>query len=413
MKQSVKSGQGKAMCIRGDKHRAVVCLISCVEQVQNIRTIRTLSTIAEYGYSATAIMPGTLPFYEEPCLISHYPLPAPQTSFWYDAGFFNTLRAIIYRLKNSFLLARRLARIRPDIVICREPDSWLIAVLAKLWFGCKVVADLREVYEDRSLAFPKFTQGLVRKLLRNLMKYLSRFTDEIIHVSPERRQAYSYLHKPGVVIGQYPELRLFPRRDRSQNVSGNLDPSLVTAIHVGALRPTYASEQLLDAMVLAAGTFPKIRFVVLGGIAGKLSNADLVEFLKNKGVLQLVQQIPFSEVLGWLYASDIGISLVLPVDKNCYLAAPQKLYEYFAAGLPVVAADVPTLRRVVTKYECGLLVDPFSPRDIASALIQLAQDDDLRQRMGQNARRAAEAEFNWEGEQIKLYSILEYLENLQ
>jgi glycosyltransferase involved in cell wall biosynthesis len=387
------------------KSHIKVCLVSCVDDVRSVRVVRLLNTISEDNFNVIAIMPGVLDN-STAFKITHYLLPSPKKSFWYNAGFLNLLQALLYRLRNSFILTLRLAKIKPNIIICKEPDSWLVSVLMKFLFGCKVIADLHEVYEDRSLAFPKFMQGLMRKFLRNLMKYLSRFTDEIIHVSQERQQVYSYLHKPGVVIGQYPELRLFPRR----NVSVNLDPGLVTAVHAGALRPTYASEQLLDAMAFTAGVFPKIRFVVLGGIAGKLSNTDLVESLKNKGVLQLIQQIPFSEVLGWLYASDIGISLVLPVDTNCYLAAPQKLYEYFAAGLPVVAADVPTLRRIVTKYECGLLVDPFSPRDIANALIQLAQDNDLRQRMGQNARRAAESEFNWEREKIKLYSILERLQ---
>ena len=344
---------GKMKRMKSHKHQTVVCLVSCVEQVQNIRTIRALRTIAKYGYDVVAIMPGTLPHHEELRLITHHPIPAPQISFWYNAGFSNTLRAIGYRLRNSLLLAWKLVKIRPNIVICREPDSWLVAVLAKFWFGCKIVADLREIYEERALAFPSFMQNFVRKLIRNLMRYLSRFTDEIIHVSPERQQVYSYLHKPGVVIGQYPELHFFPRRNAfQQTVSLTFNHRSVTAIHAGALRPTYGSDQLLEAMALTVESFPKIRLVVLGGISGKLSNAHLVEYLKKKTVLQLIQQVPFLELLRWLYAADIGISLVLPVDMNCLLAAPQKLYEYFAAGLPVVAADVPTLRRIVAKYEC-------------------------------------------------------------
>jgi len=208
------------------------------------------------------------------------------------------------------------------------------------------------------------------------------------------------------VIGSYPELHLFPLRNDWQNNEVD-DP--VTAIHVGALRPTYASEQLLEAMAIVSASFPQMSFVVLGGSAGTLRNISLVESLKDKGVLEFVKQVPFSEVVCRLYLSDIGINLVLPVDTAHRLAAPQKLYEYFAASLPVVVADVSTLHRVVKQYECGIVVDASSPRKIAKALIRFARDPDLRHTMGQNARRAAETEYNWESQSSKLCSLVESL----
>jgi glycosyltransferase involved in cell wall biosynthesis len=380
-----------------------VCLISCVEQVQNIRTNRTLRTIASMGYTVMAIMPGVLPDGQN-YAITHFPLPAPPANFWYNGGLRNALRAMYYRLRNSWLLVLRLGMIRPHIIICREPDAWLVALFAKLRFKCKVVADLHEIYDDRALAFPKILQGFIRGVLRALMRWLSRFTDEIIHVSIERQQVYSYLRKPGVVIRQYPEIHLFPPPvfDRKPT----LGSSTITVIHAGPLRFTYASEQLLEAMVLVAEELPSVKFVVLGGIAGKIGNIEIAKSLSSRRVLDIQGSVPFAEVIRWLYASDIGINLVLPVDTTHRLAAPQKLYEYLAAGLPVVAADVPSIRSVVTKYECGLLVDPFSPREIANGILRLARDKYLRYRMGQNGRLAAEREFNWEKEQIKWFQVL-------
>lgn len=133
--------------------------------------------------------------------------------------------------------------------------------------------------------------------------------------------------------------------------------------------------------------------------------------LLAKGVLEFVERVPFSEVMCKLRTSDVGINLVLPIDTAHRLAAPQKLYEYFAANLPVVAADVPTIRRVVKKYKCGLLVDSSSPDEIANALIQLAQDINMREIMGQSARKAAENEYNWEGQVSKLCQLVESLTN--
>jgi glycosyltransferase involved in cell wall biosynthesis len=235
-------------------------------------------------------------------------------------------------------------------------------------------------------------------------------TDEIIHVSKERQQVYSYLHKPGVVIGSYPELSLFPlqciNRDR---VSTGETPKQMIAIHSGALRSTYASDQLLEALILAAQSFPSLKFIVLGGIAGALKKGDLLETLKTSGILEFYEKVPFSEVVQKLQKSDIGINLVLPIDTAHLLAQPQKLYEYLAAGLPVVAADVPTIHRVLTEYNCGLLVDPHSPNEIAAAIVRLAEDANLREQMGLNARQAAEREFNWESQASRLCLVVESL----
>jgi len=370
-----------------------------------------LKTIAESWDNVVAITPGSLADSEGNHVIKHYSLPTPRANFWYHAEFSNTLRAVGKRLKNIFLLIQKLFQIKPDILVCCEPDSWAVSIMAKCFLGCKVVVDLREVYEDRVLSFPKIIQKPLRRMLKVLMTALSRFTNEVIHVSPERQQVYSYLNKPGVVIGPYPELHLFQPRDISQNeVYANNDQKSVIAIHAGALRVTYASDQLLKAMMLAAELFPEIRLVVLGGIAGALSNVHLVESLKKKGILELVKHVPYFEVVRTIQVSDIGINLVLPVDTTHVLAAPQKLFEYMAAGIPVVAADVHTIRSIIKKYECGLLVDPTSPHEIASALVKFAQDANMRKKMGQNARRAAEAEFNWEIEKKKLYGVFKFLQ---
>ncbi len=387
-------------------HSSTVCMISCIGRVTYTRNRVILNTLADFGYEIVAIAPADVESSEDVSSITLYPLPLPDANFWYDAGFANTIRAIWQRLNNVFVLFRKVGEVKPDILFCSEPDAWLVAVLSKKRYGCKVLVDLQEVYDDRALAFPRPLQGIVRAALRQLMRILSQYTDEIIHVSLERQQAYKYLSKPGVIIGSYPELKSFPL---PETVKAGAQSDIITAIHVGALRPTYASEQLLEAMQIVADTAPEIRFVVLGGISGTLKNAEIVESLTVRGVLEFIQQVPFTEVVDRLRSSDIGINLVLPVDTAHRLAAPQKLYEYFAAVLPVVVADVPTLRRVVTEQKCGVIVDGASPQSIADGIVSLASNQKMRTQMGSNARQAAENIYNWEMQVYKLRQVMEKL----
>ena len=69
---------------------------------------------------------------------------------------------------------------------------------------------------------------------------------------------------------------------------------------------------------------------------------------------------------------------------------PSKLYGILAAGRPYVAAveadcEVTTLTR---QYDCGLIAEPGSARDLADKVMALYRDRDLAGRLGQNARRA-------------------------
>lgn len=378
-----------------------VCLISCIEQVQNIRTFRLLKTISNMGYKTIAIMPGYLP--NDNIKVLHYRIPTPKANFWYHKGFLNTLLALYYRLKNVLLLILKLIKIKPDIIICREPDSWAVAILTKFIFNCKVICEITEIYEDRSLAFPKFLRPVIYNFIRASMRYLSHLTDEIIHVSYERQNYYNYLKKPGIVIGHYPEISLFPPIQRRTTNS-------IRLIHAGSLRYTYASNQLIESLLILTESNLDFKLTVLGGIADKQKElSEKIKFLINKGRLEIKEVVPYHLVIQWLYNSDIGISLVLPVDQTHYLAFPQKLFEYFAAGLPVIAADVPSIRCIICKYKCGLLVDPTSPAKIAEAIMYLAENNLLRSEMSKNARLAAELEFNWEGKQAVLGQVIQNL----
>ena len=386
-----------------------VAFISCVGTVDYTRSQLLMETILAMGIAVIAIMPGSASRTTLADLILHVPLPTPTRHFWYNRGWRNTVFALGQRFRISWLLLGKLVQIRPSVCVCSEPDAWFLAVLGKLFFGCKVVADLREVYEDRALAFPRFFRPGIRLMLRALMYGLSVLTDTIIHVSEERQAIYAYLDKSGVIIGNYPKLAAFAAAEGNQSVIDRSSEHII-AIHVGALRPSYASGQLLEAMDMATAACPDIRFVVLGGVQGSVGHANLLESLCSRGFLQFHEQVPYEEVLRWLAVSQIGISLVLPVDVAHQLAAPQKLYEYLAAGLPVVGADVSTIRRVLVGYECGIVVEPTSPSAIATAIIQIAMNTDLRLKMSQNARNAAESTFNWEIQTAKLEEIFRTLE---
>ena len=83
-------------------------------------------------------------------------------------------------------------------------------------------------------------------------------------------------------------------------------------------------------------------------------------------------------------------------------AYPTKMFEYMAAGLPVVAADFPLYREILDDGRCGILVPPADPAALARAIEWIFAQPGDAQAMGQRGRRRVEALYTWAAEREKL-----------
>jgi glycosyltransferase involved in cell wall biosynthesis len=375
-------------------------MVSCLFDLDDSQSLLYAKTIAAWGFDLVTICPGNIPSGLAQYSIEHHQVPSPSHHFDISSSFLNLLGGIFQRIRNSMIVLFFLLKTKPDICICIQPDSWLISIICKFFLHNRVVVDLREIYEDRAPAFPERIQPFIRRSFRMAFKILSRYTDEIIHVSGARQAHYSYLSKSGVVISPFPIMENYP------DYKTDYESHEVIAVHAGSLRWGYASDQFLAAIPIILRQASNIKIIVIGGITSELKNKEILDEQVKQGNLAIISRIPHEEVIKILLRSDIGINLVLPLDQTHILAMPRKLFEYMAAGIPVVAADVPTLRNIVESSECGLLVDPTSPQSIAEGIIKLASEQELRKKMGYNGRKKCENLYNWEIESQKLRNLL-------
>jgi glycosyltransferase involved in cell wall biosynthesis len=99
-----------------------------------------------------------------------------------------------------------------------------------------------------------------------------------------------------------------------------------------------------------------------------------------------------------LAAADVGVA---PFDPSRHAAlslgfywSPLKMFEYMAAGLPVVAPAIDRIPSLVQHGAEGILYDPGEPDSLARSLTQL-RDVDLRSRLGAAARMRAVRDYSW------------------
>ena len=112
------------------------------------------------------------------------------------------------------------------------------------------------------------------------------------------------------------------------------------------------------------------------------------------GNVRFLPPQPKTRLAGLLAGADIGLQCLAPVPAFAELTAPNKLMDYIAAGLPVVANLGGAAARLLAGEEpgspCGIATPPGDAAALAAALSALADDPARRQAMGAAARQQAE-----------------------
>jgi glycosyltransferase involved in cell wall biosynthesis len=114
--------------------------------------------------------------------------------------------------------------------------------------------------------------------------------------------------------------------------------------------------------------------------------------------------VPPADVANHLSRADI---LVLPNSANAVSSrytSPLKLFEYLAAGRPIVASDLPALREVLRDGINALLVPADDPAALAASLLRLIQDRPLAARLARTAFDDA-ALYSWDARAARLESL--------
>ncbi|MDO5083445.1 MAG: glycosyltransferase family 4 protein [Arachnia propionica] len=167
-------------------------------------------------------------------------------------------------------------------------------------------------------------------------------------------------------------------------------PGEVVVTFVGTLKPWHGVSDLIQAASLAKQPW-RVRIIGDGP-----ERDNLIAQAEALGVkVDFRGAVAPSEMPEHLAGSAIGVAPYPDLGGgNTQYFSPLKVYEYLAAGLPVVASAVGQVPEIIA--DCGVLVPPSDPAALASAIDDLAADPLLRGQLGGRARCAAEQRHSWE-----------------
>lgn len=285
---------------------------------------------------------------------------------------------------------------RPVVVHVHDPELVVIGLIFRISGFC-VIYDVHEDFPAQIRYkhwLPKLLRTPVGGVASLVHRVVGRVFDGVVAATPAI--ARSFPNERTWVVQNFPPREL---AERPQHLPYTERPHGI--LYVGSLEAVRGAREMLVGLERVS------RKDVVLDIAGRISPAALGTSLVEYPAWSRVRfhgWVSEAEVFALLDRARVGLVLFHP-HPNHFEAQPTKLFEYMAAGLPVVASDFPHWRSLVKDAGSGLLVDPFDPKAIARAIDWILDHPEDAKRMGERGRVAIQECYNWDQESKKLLDL--------
>jgi len=289
-----------------------------------------------------------------------------------------------------------------DAKIYHIHDPELLRIARKLKsLGKKVIYDAHEDL-PRQIMTKQWLPKACRKILGSIIeKYENKIAskiDAIVTATPHIKTRFLKVNKQTVNINNYP---IITEYSFQTNISKNSkDPKIVYTGGISKMRgiiDVIIALENIDVKLLLAGKYlePTLRSELL-----KLKSWNKViekGFLSKDDVYLLYQE------------SFLGIVTLHPT-VNYLDSLPVKMFEYMAAGLPIIASNFPIWKQIIEENNVGICVNPQNPSEIAKAIKLLQNNPEEAIKMGENGIKAVKEKYNWGIEEKKLFTLYKELD---
>jgi len=301
-----------------------------------------------------------------------------------------SLRKVVLDVPLTAALHGRLRRERYACIHAIEEAAFPAALLAQA-YDTPLLYDMQSSLAEQLARLGPLALPPVRALLNAAERWLLRRASLVVTSAglAERVRRVA----PGVPVREWH----FPSaaaegdavaagelRDRLR-----LPPGEPIVLYSGTFEAYQGLPELIDAIPLIRARMPGVRFVFVGAdrANGTIAGGPAAALVES-GVLTLVERQPRDQMASFLALADV---LVSPRAYGGNL--PLKIFDYLAAGRPIVATDIPTHRTVLTE-DRAVLVEP-SAKAIAAGVVAVLGDPVRARRLAAAARSYAETHFGW------------------
>lgn len=297
----------------------------------------------------------------------------------------------------SWRAMKAIRRLHGDVIHFHDPELLPLALFLRMLGHC-VVYDVHEDMPRQILAkhwIPPGIRQLVAAMVGAVEWLGGRSFDAIVAATPTI--AARFPPRKTVLVQNFPIIdelardRLLPQAGRRRSF-----------VYIGVIASIRGANEIVDAIGRLPGE-SRANLTLAGNFSPPGVRRDL-EKLEGWQRVDYQGWLGRPEISALLSSARAGLVTLHPT-RNYPDAYPVKMFEYMAAGLPVIASDFPLWRRIIEEAGCGLLVDPLSPDAIAVAMQWVLDHPADADDMGRRGRDAVLQRFNWDHEAAKLLDL--------
>lgn len=300
--------------------------------------------------------------------------------------------------KTTQIAFKKAVEIDADLYHFHDPE--LLPIGKKLKdLGKKVIYDAHEDLPRQILSkyyIPKLLRPFISILFEKYENYIVGKLDAILTATPFIRDRFLKINQNTVDINNFPDLENFiipESKDKEHDV-----------IYLGLMSKIRGIEEIVKML-----EYTNASLSLIGSFQSKKEEL-FVKDMPTWNDVNFLGRKNRKDVADILSKSKIGIVTFLPVPNHVN-AQPNKIFEYMAAGIPVVTSNFPLWKEIVEKYNTGVCVDPHDPKAIAEAVNYLLKNKAIADEMGKNGKRIIQEKFSWKPESKKLIQIYQKVLN--
>ncbi|MDP4679562.1 MAG: glycosyltransferase family 4 protein [Cyclobacteriaceae bacterium] len=365
--------------------RPVIMLATYIHSAFDTRIfVKEALTLGKSGFSVSVIVPHDTNEEKEGILI----VAVEQYTSSFKKLFISPLDVFSKALKQA----------KNSVFHIHDAQLLFIGFLLKL-SGRTVIYD---AHEDTLLQtqYQYWIPSLIRMPYARVYYFLEKlsgvFFDSVIVAEPVIEQYYP--KKKTTLIRNFPVVESF--KTPSPTTYGNRRNQLV---YIGLISEPRGASIMVRAFKKASDKI-SIKFVM----GGKFSPESLQKSIGLDEKIEYIGWLSHEQMIQTLFNSRVGI--IIPEPNPRYKTNyPVKLFEYMAAGLPVIASKFGEAAKFVEECDGGILVDPQNEQEVSEAIIKLFGSPDLAEQMGNRGRELIMTKYNWENESKKLTELYDRL----
>ena len=306
--------------------------------------------------------------------------------------------------RTAWRVYREARRQDADVYHFHDPELIPAALLLRA-AGKIVVYDVHEDFPKDIVAtksyLPSWSRKVVARMVGGMESLACRYFSAVVAATPHIAERLRPVNRRTVIILNYPP-------DLDQLIGPDAGPSWAARRKSVTYIGTFMTQRGIGEMMKAIAQLPES----LGATLEIIGSEFPEELRRHPGWARVNYYGGLDARSMFRILQNVRAGLIIHHPIATFVeSVPVKMFEYMAAGLPLIASDFPLWREMLQGIECTLFVNPLDPRQIADAIEYLMTHDREAEEMGMRGQAAIFERFNWNTQAEKLVNLYTGLAN--